>query len=405
MRSYSMVAGALLVLAPVLLWSVGCSDEDDPDNPVGSSSSSTSSSSTGGSGAQGGGGSGANGGGGSGGTGGGPEVTPTDTCPGTAVTLAPGGSVTGVGTTAGATDDYTTFCGDTDVGMNAGDVVFELTTSAAGTLRLELDDADGFDGVVSIRRDACESRVANDECVNFATDGEDYETDLAAGTYWVVVDGANSTSGAFSLKMSLAAPTCGDGVVNESAGEECDPVTPDDTCFPPGDPEECTLQPPPVADLETCPGYEVAIAGGQSLVLGPFNNTTYADNQIGTCAGANVGGRDNVFQFAPSDDGTLTVTLGNDANTGAPWCDTCGNDACTDGDGCWAFILYARGTACEGGTAVELACAYDPTFTEKTATIDFPVVGGTSYWVVVDSSFAGPYTAGPYYLDATLTEN
>jgi hypothetical protein len=306
-----------------------------------------------------------------------------------------------VGTTTGATDDYTTFCGDTVAGMDAGDVVFQVTTSAPGTFRTVLDDVGAFDGVVSIRRDTCEARLPNDECVNFATDGEDYDTDLPAGTYWVVVDGANATAGEFTLEMSLAAAACGDGVVNASTGEECDPVTPDDTCYPPGDPEECTLQPPPVAELETCPGYAVSIDGGETKLVGPFNNTTYVDNHIGTCAGANVGGRDNVIQFAPNDTGTLTVTVGNDPNTGQPWCDTCG-DTCADGDGCWAFILYARGVSCEGATAVELDCAYDPDFIQLTATISFPVVGGQTYWVVVDSNGAGPYSAGPYYLDATL---
>ena len=400
MRSYSMFASVLVAVAAVPIWSAGCSDEDDPD-PVGStSSSSSSSSSTGGVGAQGGGGAGtgATGGGGTG-TGGTPTVEATDTCPGAAVALAPGETVVGVGSTTAATDDYTTFCGDTTPEMDAGDVVFQVTTSAPGTFHAVLDDAGTFDGVLSIRRDGCEARIANDECVNFATNGEDYKTDLGAGTYWVVVDGATGTSGDFSLEMSLAQPACGDGVVNASAGEECDPATPDDTCFPAGDPEECTLQPPPVASLETCPGYEVSIAGGQSLLLGPFNNTTYVDDQVGTCAG-DVGGRDNVFQFSPTMPGQLTVTLGNDPN-GQPWCDTC-PDGCPDGGGCWAFIVYAREVACEGGTAVELACDYDPTFTELTASVTFPVTAGASYWVFVDSNYNGEYTAGPYYLNATL---
>ncbi|MEJ7734715.1 MAG: hypothetical protein WKG00_36665 [Polyangiaceae bacterium] len=403
MRSYSMSVGAMVAVVPALLWSAGCSNEDDPDHPTGTpSSSSGASSSTGGSGAQGGGGSGtgASGGGGAG-SGGAPVVEGTDTCPGASVTLAPGEAVKGGGTTTGAIDDYTTFCGDTQAGMDAGDVVFQVTTSAPGTFRAVLDDVGAFDGVVSIRRDTCEARAPNDECVNLGTDGEDYTTDLAAGTYWVVVDGANATAGDFTLDMSLAAAVCGDGVVNESTGEECDPVTSDDTCFPPGDPEECTFQPPPVASLQTCPGYEVAIAGDQSLVLGPFNNGTYNDDQVGSCAG-DVGGRDNVFQFAPSESGLMTVVLGNDAANGQPWCDTCGNDACTDGDGCWAFTLYAREGACDGGSAVELDCAFDPTFVEKTATVEFPVTGGSTYWVIVDSTYDGPFTAGPYYLEASL---
>ena len=349
---------------------------------------------------------GAGGVGGVGGMGGGAAVN--DTCPGTTQSLDVGAAVMLTGSTSNANDDYKTFCADTTDAADAPDVVFQFTLNGGGKLHLDLDDHTGaneFDGALSLRKSVCDQRIGNDNCANAATTNESLDVDLAAGTYWVVVDGANNQSGDFSLDATLTAPTCGDGFINGvSAGEECDLVPADPTlCNPPGHPLECKFAPPIDTTVEDCPGFDVFMDVGDDLdVTGAAHNTCpLADNHIGTCAMGNTLGRDAVYHVHPSGAGTLTATVGRAAG-GQPACDVCGASCNPSCDICFIPILYARKQACSGATAVEVACAYDSTFMTTVATITVPVAAFEDVWLFVDSNFNGDYTAGPYILELTL---
>ena len=344
--------------------------------------------------------------GGSGGGGGGSGGSADDSCPGTQVSLDLGGSTVLLGSTAGAADDYTTFCAD-NAGQEGRDVVYQVTLNAGGVLHLGLDDHTGtaeFDGARSLRKQ-CDARVGGDECANQSTIDESLEADLAAGTYWVVVDGANGQSGNYALSLELAAPVCGDGIVNDaSAGEACDLPGEPALCHPSGHPQECQFGPLIDSTVDDCPGFDVLIGPGDDLdISGAAHNLCpLVDDHAGSCAGADLGARDAVYHFHPSEAGTLAVVVGRDA-FGQPACTSCTDGCDPDCGSCFVPIVYARKGACSGPNAVEVGCFYDPTFATTVATLAIPVVADEDVWVFVDSNYAGPYTAGPYILEATLT--
>jgi hypothetical protein len=324
------------------------------------------------------------------------------------VSLDVGATAVVLGSTTNATDDYTTFCADTTTTADAPDLVYAVTLNGGGYLQVDLDDHLGaaeFDAALSLRKQ-CDARVGGDDCSNTATTNESLGTDLAAGTYWVVVDGVSGQSGDFSLTMSLAPPVCGDGIVNDlSAGEECDLMPAQPTlCSPPSGPNECQFGPLVDTSVEDCPGFDVFVAPGDDLdVTGEAHNLcALADDHVGTCAGANLGARDAVYHIHPSAAGTLTVMVGRDA-AGESACVACGDTCNPDCGPCFVPVLYARKGACSGTSALEAACSYDPSFATTVAAIEVAVAANEDVWVFVDSNYDGPYTAGPYILEVTLT--
>jgi hypothetical protein len=356
----------------------------------------------------GGGGAGGTGGiamGGMGGTGGVPPPPVNDTCPGTVVALDVGASTVLDGTILGAADDYESFCADMTITDDNVDVAYQVTLNGGGLLQLDLDDHLGsneFDGAVSLRKIVCTARNAGDNCSNLAAVNESLDVDLAAGTYWVVIEGANGQTGDFTLSAALAAPVCGNGIVNnESAGEECDLVPNDPAvCNPPGSVDQCKFAGPVNPAVEDCPGLPVAMPVGSLDLTGPVQNTcTNVDNHVGTCAGPNVGGKDAVYHIVPASSGTLTATVGNDAS-GQSACVVCPN--CPDCGVCWAPVVYARKGACSGATATQVACQSDPTFASTVMTVTVPVTAGEDVWLFVDGFTGDAFYAGTYILELTL---
>ncbi len=327
-----------------------------------------------------------------GGAGGGEQFA--DACPGPVVSLAPGGApVTLVGTTAGQTDDYKTYCGDVDDTTSAPDVVVQLEISAPCTLEVALTDVGAFDGVLSLRHQACDMRLGNDFCYNDDTDSELAREHVDAGTHFVVVDGALGTEGDFALTISCTAPVCGDGVQNP--GEQCDylPVVANDGCGDPGAPNECQGEGQVAAD--DCPGTPVAIDLGEILYLPPaaplYSSADAVDHHKGTCIpGGENGGKDEVFAVTPNFDGVLTATVGEDY-LDTPYCLAMVPE-------CWANYVYAREADCTAGT--EVACmGYDVNGVSQTS---FMVTAGTTYFVFVDGLNDQSYAAGPYVLRLEL---
>lgn len=95
--------------------------------------------------------------------------------------------------------------------QNGRDVVYTLTLAAPQDVTLEVTPTASslLRPVLYVRRNSCTSQVLGDELVCLERVGpvRTTLTNLAAGTYFVFVDGAGGTSGDFTLTATRAAPT------------------------------------------------------------------------------------------------------------------------------------------------------------------------------------------------------
>lgn len=357
----------LAIVALIPLAAVGCVSPADDDGD-----------STGGAGATGGAGGATGGDGGTGGTGGsGPPAN--DQCPGEAVPLAWGESFQASGTTAEATDDFSSFC--TELAVPLKDVVWAVTLEQPSSVTIT---ASGTPQPALYVQSECGADTFPAYC--FETMSTSFASHLDAGTWYVTVDG----EGAFELDIRAEEPACGDGVVN--TGEQCDtgPGAALDGCVDPGDELECTfgdLDP----SLGVCPGQPHTIDPGATFLLASENNlftTGYADTHESNVCG-NFEGPNRVHAFTPTAAGTLSVTIGLDEAQEI----ICHNATSTPG--CWDHVLYAR-TACDE-PATEIGCADEiNNETNPSETLSFPVEANVPYYVFVDGYDATAF--GPYNL-------
>ena len=335
--------------------------------------------------------------GGSGGSGGAGGGDVADTCPGMPVQVGLGVPVSIEATTATAKDDYKTFCADADGTTSARDLVYQLAVPEACTLTVALAPAPGFAGAFSFRTD-CAAETGVYECVPTSATPT-MKRAVSSGFYYVVVDGASSSDGAFTLDVACDPPSCGDGVVN--AGEECDggPGThPADGCGDPGTPTACMIESVAAADM--CSGVSpVSVSLGSPMTIPgsstPFNSVGSQDDYHSIDPDCTpFPAVDQVFGFIPDQDGMLSITIGNDAS-GTPFC--LGSEL----DGCWNHTLYLREAACETGT--ELTCSY-PTYDgdDGVNSVSAQVTAGTPYYLFVDGADLSEFDMGPYFLDVTL---
>jgi hypothetical protein len=123
------------------------------------------------------------------------------------------------GSTTETNDAAKTYCADPSDETSANDQTFELVLPADCTLSLSLETSEGFEGAFELQT-GCRAKGDQLGCVN-GTNGTSLVRAMGAGTYYVVVDGVNSTAGDFTLHATCATPVCGDGVRN-SATEACD---------------------------------------------------------------------------------------------------------------------------------------------------------------------------------------
>jgi hypothetical protein len=216
-----------------------------------------------------------------------------DTCASPAALTFTNGTSSVSGSTAQAANDNSPYdlsptCSAS--GKQSGrDVVYSFTLSQPQDVTFTLAPAAGstLAPVLYVRRGTCASQLLTDEvvCVEQATTITSTVTALAAGTYFVFVDSAGGTSGAFSLTTTLAPPT---------------PAPANDTCAAP---QALTF----VGGTATASGTTV----------GATNSNTPSDNSpaCGTGFLPRRYGRDLVYTFtltAPQDvDVRVTPTAGS----------------------------------------------------------------------------------------------
>lgn len=91
------------------------------------------------------------------------------------------------------------------------DVVYAMTLAAPQDVTLTVAPAAGstLNPALYVRRSTCTSQILGDElvCLQKVGPATATLTALPAGTYWIWVDGAGGTSGAFTLTATLAPPT------------------------------------------------------------------------------------------------------------------------------------------------------------------------------------------------------
>jgi len=164
------------------------------------------------------------------------------------------------GTTVGFADDYVPDC---QGNSSAPDVVYTFTIPQAIHLSVQTDGL--FDSVLYLRDDcAAADLFCNDD--GGPGLGSLLEADLAAGTYYLIVDAYTTNSGAYTLTIDV---DCGVGFVYDPVSGDCV----DDPCLDPN-PCQAPHQTLCVVDLPgfTCecdPGYIPDGGGGCMLDPNP----------------------------------------------------------------------------------------------------------------------------------------
>ena len=128
------------------------------------------------------------------------------------LTLVPAGvgvrAAAGSGTTLGLAADVTGACGST---ATSPDVVYTFTLAVASSVTVDVTPESGFDAVVYVRGTAgmaCDVAGGEVDCTDGGASGGAESLvlpALAAGTYYVIVDGYLGDSGAYDLRVTATA--------------------------------------------------------------------------------------------------------------------------------------------------------------------------------------------------------
>jgi cysteine-rich repeat protein len=124
-----------------------------------------------------------------------------DTCPGQAVTLWKGSTLILAGSTETYNDDVSASC----VPSPGPDRIYAVQPSADGFMSLSAIFAPGFDAIVEVRRDTCDSSNAQVLCNDtFSTAFQNVIQVNAGHTYYVIVDSDSSAmTGAYTIHLEL----------------------------------------------------------------------------------------------------------------------------------------------------------------------------------------------------------
>ncbi|MCC6526157.1 MAG: DUF4215 domain-containing protein, partial [Polyangiaceae bacterium] len=260
--------------------------------------------------------------------------------------------------------------------------------------------------VLYIQQGTCGDAASSIWCADFnfpaSPTTESIATAVTPGTYYVVVDGSAASGGTYTLNVNFTAAACGDGVVNVS--EECDDgnALAGDGCA------NCSLE---TGQFEDCANPEVAPVSANTPIFLHGWTTANLDDLSGSTDCANspaegCGSNDRVVLVMPADSGTLTATIGMDKFNIDSVCATSPYPDPILDPACWDRVLYAyqgpNPATCGGPGYITLGAGVnlgDP------VTISFPVVAGSSYFIVVDGYYGNDppgYESGEYWLHLNL---
>lgn len=267
-----------------------------------------------------------------------------------------------------------TFLGCTSSGPDA---FYTITAPIDGVLTAEVPTA-AFNVSLGARTTAvCPTTTATTPlaCANANTDDgqEQIMFSVVKGqSYWIIVDGSSKDEyGPFTLNLTLHPPGCGDGLI--SGTEQCD-----DGNAVNGDGCSATCTAEPLPNVDTCPGYELALTGSgpaQRVGVVTVDTSNLTANYGGSCGGS---GAEGVVVVTPPVGGKLKARL-QGVNYHA--------------------VLHARSTC--GDATTELACDVDAVQTDNNREIIIPgVTAGTPVYLFVDG-FNGETGVG--ILSVTVT--
>ncbi len=312
--------------------------------------------------------------------------------PSAAAGKCPGASYTLVGSPTGPTK--ISFGGDIGIlantmgafGCGGGlgpDQVYAITPTIAGAITAELH-ASYADSLLHVRAE-CFSSATELDCKEGPLSSVPTRTTFpveAQKTYFIFADTDTSASkmaagsGLYTLDVTLTAATCGNGVIETP--EQCDDGNTNDGD---GCSATCSLEPPP-AGLDSCPGAPITLvpAAGGAMTFATTASTASLTPGVKSCGG--TGKNDAVYTFVAPFDGWLTARAKASFNV----------------------VLDLR-TNCElesvSGTTGSVACGNDHGGDDDEI-VNAPIVGGTTYWVVVDAATANTNKEGVYSLSLAM---
>jgi cysteine-rich repeat protein len=318
---------------------------------------------------------------------------PGDTCQSAPVVTPKATLMTIDGRTTGRANDYrTTYdCGDRT--NSAPDVVVAVNMPAGGILDAQVyATSSGFNPAIYVRDD-CAIELY---CADYGPLSEVFRADLPPGIHYVIVDGAAGSAGSFRLFLSVAAPSCGDGIV--SAGEQCDPGEPvqGDGCGDPGTANECQAEAPDPA-AEAPPGLPLTLSPGTNYVAG--TTLGYTDNASGTCSPFGPGA-DRFYQWTAPANGVIDVWLGYTDDGVTPACENLFSPYCWDRV---VYLLQWNGTAWAQPaprTAGDVSCS-DVGYAQMEH-VHRTVIAGEPYVIGVDGYDPNWYSQGMYNMRIDL---
>ncbi|MBI3183781.1 MAG: hypothetical protein HYZ28_16715, partial [Myxococcales bacterium] len=285
-----------------------------------------------------------------------------DSCAGAKALTFVGGNATETGNTTLASNDN----GGTDPSPSCSnsakqtghDLIYSFTTTAAQDVEVTVTPSGTnptYEPVVYLRKpNACASTSLGDELgcqADFTPTPQTLKLlNLSAGTYYVWVDSARGTSGAFTLAVKLSAPTL-----------------------------------PPSNDSCSAP-EALSFAGGtatsQGDTTGALNDNASTDASPTCSTTAKQSGKDLVYSFTLASPAAVQVVV---TPTGA--------------SPTFQPVVYVRRpNACSSpASADQLAC--QATFTPVAQTINLPTQAAGTYTIWVDSAQG---TAGPFSIAVTV---
>jgi cysteine-rich repeat protein len=319
------------------------------------------------------------------------QPTPGDTCQAAPVVTPTATPLRVDGRTTAKVNDYSTSynCGDKQ--NSAADVVVAVNLPSGGILDAQVyATSTGFNPALYVRSDCAVEQY----CVDTSATSETFRFEMPPGIHYVIVDGHGGTSGTFRLFLSLTPPTCGDGFVSPSIGEQCDvgaPI-PGDGCGDPGTANQCQAEASnPLAEVP--PGEPITLASGPNFVQG--TTIGYQHDMSGTCRQAGAGS-DRFYTFTAATNAVIDVWLGYDSDGATPACEDLASPYCWDGV---LYLLWWNGTAWVQPTwrvAQDSLCSDVGSFYLEN--LHRTVFAGETYAIGIDGYDDQPYSRGPFNL-------